>query len=120
MSILIQGVDMPRHCDECPMRRFNLAMCQVTGKSTSHHPTGKPMKPGVRPKWCPLAEAPGWIPVTERLPEDGFYICTLDGELCGESKPLTGLCGIEKGVWDEPDMVSAWMPLPMPYEEGAR
>ena len=25
----------------------------------------------------------GWIPVSERLPEDGTYITTLDGELVG-------------------------------------
>ena len=58
-----------------------------------------------------------WVPVTERLPKDGCYLCTIDGELCGESEPFTGMCGIEKGVWDEPDMVSAWMPMPEPYEE---
>lgn len=60
-------------------------------------------------------EREGWIPVTERLPEDGFYLCTLDGELCGDSEPFTGTCGFEKGVWDESDMVLAWMPLPEPY-----
>ena len=25
-----------------------------------------------------------WIPVTERLPEDGYYLATLDGELVGQ------------------------------------
>lgn len=57
----------------------------------------------------------GWIPVDERLPEDGTYICTLDGELCGLEEPFTGMCGIEKGIWDEPDCVIAWRPLPEPY-----
>lgn len=57
----------------------------------------------------------GWIPVEERLPEDGTYICTLDGELCGLEEPFTGMCGIEKGIWDEPDCVIAWRPLPEPY-----
>ena len=47
----------------------------------------------------------GWIPVEERLPEDGTYLCTLAGELCG----------IENGIWDEPDCVIAWRPLPDPY-----
>lgn len=58
----------------------------------------------------------GWIPVEERLPEDGTYICTLDGELCGLEEPFTGMCGIEKGIWDEPDCVIAWRPLPEPYK----
>lgn len=57
----------------------------------------------------------GWIPVEERLPEDGTYICTLDGELCGLEEPFTGMCGIEKGIWDEPDCVIAWRPIPEPY-----
>ena len=58
----------------------------------------------------------GWIPVEERLPEeDGTYLCTLDGELCGIEEPFTGMCGIEDGIWDEPDCVLAWRPLPDPY-----
>lgn len=58
----------------------------------------------------------GWTPADERLPEDGTYICTLDGELCGLEEPFTGMCGIEKGIWDEPDCVIAWRPLPEPYK----
>lgn len=58
-----------------------------------------------------------WIPVSERLPEDGTYIITLDGELVGQKEPFTGMCGIENGKWDEEDCVIAWMPLPKPYKE---
>ena len=58
----------------------------------------------------------GWIPVEERIPEDGTYLCTLDGELCGIEEPFTGMCGIENGIWDEPDCVIAWCPLPEPYQ----
>lgn len=57
----------------------------------------------------------GWISVDERLPEDGTYLCTLAGELCGIEEPFTGMCGIENGIWDEPDCVIAWRPLPEPY-----
>lgn len=56
-----------------------------------------------------------WIPVEERLPEDGTYLCTLDGELCGIDEPFTGMCGIENGKWDEEGCVIAWQPLPKPY-----
>ena len=59
----------------------------------------------------------GWIPVSERLPKDGTYITTLDGELVGQEEPFTGMCGIEKGKWDDEDCVIAWMPLPEPYKE---
>jgi hypothetical protein len=59
----------------------------------------------------------GWISVSERLPEDGTYITTLDGELVGQEEPFTGMCGIENGKWDDEDCVIAWMPLPEPYKE---
>jgi hypothetical protein len=59
----------------------------------------------------------GWIPVEERLPENGTYLCTLDGELCGIDEPFTGMCGIENGKWDEEGCVIAWQPLPKPYKE---
>lgn len=62
-----------------------------------------------------LRKARKWIPVEERLPEDGTYLCTLEGELCGIEEPFTGMCGIENGIWDEPDCVVAWQPLPEPY-----
>ena len=56
-----------------------------------------------------------WIPVEEQLPEDGTYLCTLDGELCGIDEAFTGMCGIENGKWDEEGSVVAWMYLPEPY-----
>lgn len=60
-----------------------------------------------------------WISVAERLPEDGTYLTTLDGELVGQEEPFTGMCGIENGKWDEDGCVIAWMPLPEPYQVGA-
>lgn len=62
-----------------------------------------------------LKESRRWIPVEERLPEDGTYLCTYNGELCGLDEPFTGMCGIENGKWDEEGCVIAWMPLPEPY-----
>lgn len=58
-----------------------------------------------------------WIPCSEWLPEDGTYLCTLDGELVGEQEPFTGMCGIENGKWDEEGCVIAWKPLPEPYKQ---
>lgn len=58
-----------------------------------------------------------WIPCSERLPEDGTYLCTLDGELLGEQEPFTGMCGIKNGKWDEEGCVIAWKPLPEPYKQ---
>ena len=69
-----------------------------------------------------LREQTSWIPVSERLPEEnGFYLVTYDGEICGENEPFTGLAEYENGKWvdDEEDYqcVLAWMPLPEPYKE---
>ena len=66
-----------------------------------------------------LAEKiPHWISVNDRLPEeDGNYLAVMDGDLCGQEEPFTSMCGIEKGKWDEPNMVLYWMPLPEPPKE---
>lgn len=61
-----------------------------------------------------------WIPVDEALPtKDGFYLATLDGELCGEDAPFVGLAEYSEDKWvdDEPDYkcILAWMPLPEAY-----
>lgn len=63
-----------------------------------------------------------WIPTSKRQPEqDGFYIATLDGEICGEDKPFAGLAEFENGKWvnDEEDYqcVLAWMSPPEPYKQ---
>lgn len=60
-------------------------------------------------------ENDNWILCSERLPEDGTYLCTLDGELVCEQEPFTGMCGIENGKWGEEGDVIAWQPLPKPY-----
>ena len=59
-----------------------------------------------------------WIACSERLPEkDGTYLCTLDGELVGQTEPVTGMCGFENGELDEKDCVIAWQEMPEPYKK---
>lgn len=63
-----------------------------------------------------------WIPVEEKLPEsDGFYLATLDGEICGQEEAFTGLAEFEHGKWIDDEegykCVLAWQPLPEPYKE---
>lgn len=65
-------------------------------------------------------EASDWISVEERLPEeDGFYLATLDGEICGQEEAFTGLAEFEHGKWIDDEegykCVLAWQPLPEPY-----
>lgn len=62
-----------------------------------------------------------WIPVEERLPEsDGFYLATLDGEICGQKEAFAGLAEFEHGKWIDNEegykCVLAWQPLPEPYK----
>lgn len=54
MGVYIKGMEMPRDCDECPMRQINLARCQLTQRSTSHYSNSKPIHG--KPKFCPLVE----------------------------------------------------------------
>ena len=73
----------------------------------------------------PVTSQQKWIPCSERLPaEDGFYLATCNGEICGESEPFSGLAEFQNGKWvdDEEDYqcVVAWMPLPTPYEPQER
>lgn len=56
MSVVIQGMEMPRNCDSCSLRAIALARCQITMKSTSHYSSGKKMDETKRPDWCPLRE----------------------------------------------------------------
>ena len=80
-----------------------------------------------------VIEAPGWIPVSERLPEYGQRVLvTYDlvkkypwvnilryGKPMSEDKPCFYEAGSEWG--DVPyDGIVAWMPLPKPYREGAK
>ena len=69
--------------------------------------------PSVTPK------QPGWIPVTERLPEkEGVYLVT-DKTAYGAKISLRYWNIHEKDAfWSgfESDVVTAWMPLPKPWE----
>lgn len=77
----------------------------------------------------------GWIPVSERLPEDGTYLVTVErvaGEPRIETKSFAKdlhrvdgfdfpkhKCGwydydSEYGYWEDTDVI-AWKPLPQPY-----
>ena len=59
-----------------------------------------------------------WIPVTERLPEeDGDYLTTKINDF---DEPILGMTYYRKGWgWSTSYKITAWMPLPKPYEEGA-
>jgi len=56
----------------------------------------------------------GWIPVTERLPEEyaQYLVCDEDGDCC--------VYWLEDAYWARRDIerehIVAWMPLPEPYK----
>lgn len=108
MERLTQWIDEERAIQRVDLRNCGHEKC--TTQLARYEDTG------LTPEQIVEQTNAGWIPVEERLPEeDGTYLCTLDGELCGIEEPFTGMCGIEDGIWDEPDCVLAWRPLPDPY-----
>ena len=85
-----------------------------------------------------ITEQTTWIPVSERLPEDGTYLVTLERFYGGEprinmrsfAKDLNKVDDFdflehksgwydydsEYGYWEDTSVI-AWMPLPEPYKE---
>lgn len=61
---------------------------------------------------------PRWIPVTERLPEkDGMYLVSISPQSRMEKRVDTDFYS-HFGVWQIfGKFVTAWMPLPEPYEK---
>ena len=60
MSVLVKGMGMPNHCENCPAFEevFN-EKCRITGKSVNPH-WSCTLQNEVYPKpnWCPLIEVP--------------------------------------------------------------
>ena len=63
---------------------------------------------------------PMWIPISERLPEDGRNVlfCDIDGDIMIgyhiKGRPTTHFS--QCGTYDDMKNVRAWMPLPDPYK----
>ena len=63
-----------------------------------------------------------WIPVIERLPEEGKNVlfCDIDNDIMLgyhlHYAPATHF--VERGAWEDVKNVRAWMPLPEPYKGG--
>ena len=68
----------------------------------------------------PDREKGEWIPVSERLPEEGKNVlfCDIDNDIMLgyhlTYAPATHF--VEKGSWEDMKNVSAWMELPEPYK----
>lgn len=52
-----------------------------------------------------------WIPIEERLPKDGDYLCSFDDGFITRVSFVDG----DWELWAESGEVIAWQPLPNPY-----
>lgn len=73
--------------------------------------------------WNSECKESRWVPVTERLPENGKEVLTCNDGGFIEIQSLEDSCNDgywenQKGDWTDFDEVIAWMPLPKEYEEG--
>lgn len=69
-----------------------------------------------------LQQEPKWIPVTERLPEEGLTVLILaeNGQIefgQRDENKWEWLAESIADYWTEAEEVIAWQPLPEPYEE---
>lgn len=68
----------------------------------------------------PKTERSGWIPVTERLPEETVLVCMKDGGIfIGNLATVGGKREWHDDGWEhsyELNEVIAWQPLPDPYD----
>jgi len=79
MSILINGMEMPRSCNECSM--------SVDGYCTVvKYPNGDAMNRHYKPLWCPLIE----IPPHGRLIDADALNQTIDEVECYSRDPYIG------------------------------
>lgn len=79
MSKGIIVVNIPKKCNDCPIRHPGIAKCLVTGKSTSHTEKGRPMNERKRPSWCPIRPMPDRKPHSMLAPspmleKEGYYL----------------------------------------------
>lgn len=68
----------------------------------------------------PLENRLGWIPVSEKLPEVGQYVLASVREDYAEhniAEHEVIICRCEEQSFWSNGIITAWMPLPEPYEE---
>ena len=109
----IRNMDIPKGCNQCLMCLTDdedEEYCNITNDHTSCLDTE-------RLDTCPLVELKkdGWISCSERLPEEGKQVLVSGYNTYGKEVTIASYQGEQYG-WTC-GLVSAWQPLPSPYEK---
>lgn len=93
-------------------------VCKILDDVLAKRPTERDaLIVAVRKAFDALDAKPQWIPVTERLPEDGgYYIVTENISEDGDKR--VGFTWYSFHGWEWGTKPIAWMPLPEPWKEG--
>ena len=102
-------MDMPTNCTQCPFSDDEPRYCRVANEYI-------PMFS--KPNFCPLIEVKGrWIPVSERLPEEGKVVLTQAKFKDDVKMAVSSRIDYNYWTtWGTRDInIVAWMPLPESY-----
>lgn len=100
------------------LNKYDLNFCDINGNPIPPQDLAEAFDLAIEA----LQQEPKWIPVSERLPEEGLTVLILaeNGQIefgQRDENKWEWLAESIADYWTEAEEVIAWQPLPEPYEE---